>query len=328
MGEILELPGQQQLPVDRPCLVGVSGGCDSVTLLHLLHEAGHRELVVCHLDHGLRGEESDGDRRFVESLAAGYGYQSEVECIDVAHLAETSGESIEQAGRKARHRFFAGIAAVRGVCDVVLAHHADDQAETIMHNLLRGSGMRGLVGMRGSRKIEVDGVTLTLRRPLLGVRRAAIRDFAAKRGIVFREDASNARRECVRNRVRLDLLPHACDALGRDVVDAITRLGEQMRRDIEFMDQLAAAALLEAESLGSDEGLSVAVLRNQHPCLRVRVVSAWLARQGVRDLSAALLERIEVLLAEGSDVARENLPGGKWVRRRAGRLFIQQPREE
>lgn len=325
MASSADRPENLALPLGCTYLIGVSGGCDSVTLLHLLREAGHRDLVVCHLDHGLRGRESDEDRRLVEELAGRCGYDFEVGQVDVADLARRSGQSIEQAARGARHRFFARIAAARGIFDVVLAHHADDQAETILLNLLRGSGLRGLVGMEERKEMLVDGVPLVLRRPLLAMRRAMLRDIAEARGIRFREDSSNARRDCFRNRVRLDLLPLAREAAGRDVVGAIVRLGQSARRDVDLLDELTDAALAEARRGEAGQELSVCALRAQHPSLRVRVLAAWLAARGIPGLSGAVLARVEALLPAGADVARENLPGGRWVRRRGGRLFIQAP---
>lgn len=312
------------LPVGRPYLVGVSGGCDSVTLLHLLIDAGHRNLVVCHLDHGLRGEESDGDRCFVQRLAAKLGCSCEVEKMDVAELAKDAGESIQLAARRARHRFFARVAAFKNIPDVILAHHADDQAETIFVNLLRGSGLRGIAGMQSPKAMCVDNVSLVFHRPLLTVRRAAIRNSAALRKIEFREDSSNASRHYLRNRVRHDLLPAASEAADRDVVDAVVRLGTGLRDDVNFLDELVSEASVGARwGDGEDGALSVVALRSLHPSVRVRVLSAWLEANQIGEVSQGLLGRVDALLDEEASVARVNLPGGHWARRRGGKLFVQ-----
>ena len=127
-------------------MVGVSGGADSVALLHLLVAGGFRNLVVCHLDHCLRGRASTGDARFVRRLAEKLGLECEIGRIDVAERMAASRDSMETAARNARHGFFAECAVKHRCRRILLGHHADDQAETVLWNLLRGS--HGLKGMR------------------------------------------------------------------------------------------------------------------------------------------------------------------------------------
>src|ERR1035437_5044698 len=166
------------LPLERPAarhLVGVSGGADSVALLHLLVEGGSRNLVVCHLHHGLRGRDATADQHFTARLAKQLGLPFETGRVDVRKLAKASGESLETAARPARHEFFARCAKFHRCPRVILAHHADDQAETILWNLLRGS--HGLKGMSANQHIMAGGRQLVLFRPLLANRPAAPRDW-------------------------------------------------------------------------------------------------------------------------------------------------------
>ena len=151
-------------PVRQKKLIAVSGGRDSVALLHALHAAGHHRLVVCHLDHRLRGRASTGDAAWVKSLAAKMGLTCETAAADVKTLAATGGESLESAGRRARHTFFGACARIHRCRTVLTAHHADDQVETVLFNLFRGSS--GLRGMAAETEIIVPG----LRQPLRVVR--------------------------------------------------------------------------------------------------------------------------------------------------------------
>ncbi len=130
------------------CLIGVSGGRDSVALLHALVEHGFRRLVVCHLDHGLRGNAGRADARFAASMAAKYDLPFELGRVSVPALVRAGKQSIETAARDARFAFFAGVAARRRCRQVLLAHQADDQIETLLFNLFRGTGPAGLAGMR------------------------------------------------------------------------------------------------------------------------------------------------------------------------------------
>ncbi|HXR03735.1 MAG TPA: tRNA lysidine(34) synthetase TilS [Verrucomicrobiae bacterium] len=193
----------------RKILVAVSGGLDSMTLLHLLHalSARHRwKLAVAHFNHRLRGRSSDADERLVRQTAAAMGLPVVIERADVKRFAEKSKLSIEMAARKLRHEFFARAANGRGIRIVALAHHADDQVELFFLRLLRGAGGEGLAGMKWRSPSPVDG-KITLVRPLLGETRAKLLEFARENKICFREDATNARLDAPRNRIRQELLP-------------------------------------------------------------------------------------------------------------------------
>ena len=188
--------------------VAVSGGADSVCLLHLLRELGPRwelKLEVLHLDHQLRGEESRGDAGFVRETAAGLGLAAVVRAVDVRGLSRESRENVEQAGRRARREFFLGMLREGRLDRVALGHTRSDQAETVLFRFLRGSGSAGLAGMR---PVTREGLV----RPLLEIDRCEVLEYLRERGIGWREDSSNLDRSFARNRIRHELLP----ALARD----------------------------------------------------------------------------------------------------------------
>ena len=194
--------------------VAVSGGADSVCLLHVLRELAPRwdlRLTVLHLDHKLRGEESREDAAFVRDMAASAGLPFEFGETDVAAICRQTGENLEQAGRAARLEFFRGFLKAGALDRVALGHTRSDQAETVLFRFLRGSGTAGLAGVR---PVTGDGIV----RPLLEIERPEIEQYLRDRGIAWRIDSTNASRTFARNRIRHELLP----ALTRDWNPALT----------------------------------------------------------------------------------------------------------
>lgn len=303
----------------RPCVVGVSGGVDSVVLLDVLRRAVMTPLVIAHVNHGLRGEASDADEAFVRALAVQYGCACETVHVDVAQRAQVEKASLETAGRQVRRAFFAEVAARHGASAVFLAHHADDQAETILMNLLRGAGLRGLGGMRERAACG----SLWLLRPLLGVRRQEIVAYAEARGLQWREDATNASREPLRNRLRHEALPFLSQLAGRDVVPLLGRSATLLAEEEAWLESLAAGELTRRQR--QDGALPVAPLRALAVPLCRRVLRHWLRQAGVPDVGAAEVEAAWEVLASSSKPASANLPGGRRVRRREGVLFLDTP---
>jgi len=213
---------------------GVSGGADSVALLSLLcalrPELGLR-LVACHVNHGLRGEESDRDEAFVRQLCGRLGVECRVLRIDAAALAKASGRSVEEAARDARYAFFAQAAGERG--KTATAHTASDNAETVLLNLCRGTGLRGLCG--------IPPVRGSIVRPLIACTRAETEAWCRSQGLGWVEDSTNAADEYARNRLRHHVLPTLRGqnpAFDRSV-EAMTR---RLRRDADYLDQQARQA--------------------------------------------------------------------------------------
>jgi len=312
-------------PPRRRYLVGLSGGRDSVVLLDILHRLKYRNLVLCHLNHRLRGQASAADARLAARLANDYGYPVEAATRDVRALARARKASLETAARAARLEFFAESGAKWRCRRLFLAHHAGDQVETILMNFFRGAGGAGLKGMRAASIQQVGRSRLELLRPLLEVTREEITAYAVARGLLFRDDASNESGDCLRNRVRHELLPAIDRVFGRNTRAAVRRAAEIA--DAEEAWLAALADKLRAEA-ADGEGLSTKCLLEIPPAAQRRVLLGWLRAQGVPDTGFDLVESLRGLLLPGSPTAKLNLPGGTHARRRAGRLFIDRSGQE
>jgi tRNA(Ile)-lysidine synthase len=308
-------PAFRDLPSHAPLLVGVSGGRDSVTLLHLLVWAGFHNLAVCHLDHGLR-EDSAGDARFVDQLASTLGLQSLQSRQQVAAYARHHHLSIEAAGRRARHAFFAEASEKFGTHRVLLAHHADDQVETVLAHLLRGAGSRGLSAMRPIQTLQTGSTRLELVRPMLAIWRNEIDSLIAAENLPFREDPSNSSPKHRRNRIRHELLPFLDNLLGSSTRTALWRTAELLRSEDAFLEsQLTISP--------SESALEVKALRALPEALQRRTLHRWLASHPLGEVSFAMVESVRQLLL--SPRAKCNLPKGHHARRRAGKIWIQPP---
>ncbi len=224
---------------DVTVVVAVSGGADSVALLRALTALrlpGAGRLLVGHLNHQLRGGESDEDESFVRQLA------DSVQCPCFVGkteqpLPQVAPDGLEAAAREARFRFLRQLADRHGARYVALGHTADDQAETILHRILRGTGMAGLAGMRPTRRLSE---LTTLVRPLLGVCREQLRGYLRDTGQSHRNDSSNDDLDFTRNRIRHDLIPQLARQYNPKVGEALIRLGRHADQAQRIVDQLVA----------------------------------------------------------------------------------------
>ncbi|MEP6664129.1 MAG: tRNA lysidine(34) synthetase TilS [Verrucomicrobiota bacterium] len=222
-------------------LVAVSGGVDSMVLLHLLDEvrSGHDwKLCVAHFNHQLRGRNSDGDEQFVKKIAAKLKLKFVAGRGDVKKMARQKKISVEMAARQMRHEFLAKTAKKAGIKTVALAHHADDQVELFLLRLLRGTGTDGLGGMNWQSLSPADP-SLHLVRPLLNQTKETLREYALARKIPFREDASNVSPAFLRNRIRHEVIP-ILKTLQPALDKIILRTMEIAGRDARFISAVAA----------------------------------------------------------------------------------------
>lgn len=222
-------------------LVAVSGGLDSMVLLHvlvLLAKSHGWKLAVAHFNHQLRGQSSGADERLVKATAARLGLRFHVGRGDVKSLSRKNGVSIEMAARELRHAFLAKAARQTRCRVVALGHHADDQVELFFLRLLRGAGGEGLAGMKWKTFSPVDR-KLTLVRPLLNQKKATLAEFATDSCVSFREDASNRSSDILRNRVRLDLLPLLRRRFHSAVDKSVSRLMEIVGAEADVVLEIA-----------------------------------------------------------------------------------------
>ena len=244
-------------------LVAVSGGLDSMVLLHvlaLLAKSVGWKLVVTHFNHQLRGRSSDADERLVKEAAAKLGMAFHVGRGDVKAHSRKSGFSIEMSARELRHAFLAKVAR-RARCRVIaLAHHADDQVELFFLRLLRGAGGEGLGGMKWESNSPADR-EITLVRPLLDIEKSTLAKFAKQTGISFREDSSNRCTDILRNRVRLELLPLLRQRFHPAVDKSVARVMEIVSAEAEAVSALAEGWRAKNKRAGEFKRCSVAVQR-------------------------------------------------------------------
>ncbi len=312
-------------PEDR-LLVAVSGGTDSVALLHLLYRLGKSvglHLTVVHLDHCLRGEASCGDRRWVKELAGRLQLPFITGCREVEPVIKAGGYSLEEAARMVRYDFFREVSRQTGIGILALGHQADDQAETVLLRLLRGGRPAALAGMRPARK---EG-ELTLIRPLLPFWRDELVDFLHEIGEGWREDLTNRDSRFLRNRVRHQLLPLLESEYSPRCRELLVELAEREReRDDYLRRRLEARGRELLRETGEGPALDCCLFREAAALEQGEVLRSLLARAGItaphrRHFSA--LKR----LAGGQSGRRLDLPGLVSAYREGDLLFIAPRRE-
>ncbi|MBD0369541.1 MAG: tRNA lysidine(34) synthetase TilS [Pyrinomonadaceae bacterium] len=314
---------------DAHVIAAISGGADSVALLLALDELLRAErlcvsLTVAHLDHGLRASSGE-DSLWVENLARRLGYAFELERVPVGERAGKAQDNLEQAARRTRYEFLSRASRNNGARIVLTAHTMDDQAETVLLRLLRGSGAEGLGGMEPVRALG-EAPDVLLARPLLNwARRALTEEYCREREVDFRLDEMNEDEAFARVRVRRRLLPLMQGFNGR-VVEALARTAQLLREDARALNELAAQLLEEARTSSADgkRGLSIKALMSAHFSLRRRALRLWLVegRGDLRRLEMVHLMALERLLAGERGGRVVELPGGATVTRRKGCLFF------
>lgn len=297
-------------------VIAVSGGADSVSLLLVLSELARRrkisnELIVAHFDHGLRGEESRADAEFVRELAGSLGYEFELGRGRVAKKG-----NLEQNARLARYAFLAKTAERLNAFAVLTAHTLNDQAETFLLNLIRGSGPEGLAAMRAIRQLE--GAEAKLIRPMLRwAKREETEEFCLARGVNFRTDAMNRDPRFTRVRIRTELLPM--------LKTFNPKIVEQIARTANLMPAAKGESANAAAGENDASELRLALLRKMDgPGLR-NTLRQWIKanRGSLRGITHKHIEGVEQLVRSEKSGKVAELPAGTSVRRGSGKLFYE-----
>jgi tRNA(Ile)-lysidine synthase len=313
---------------DVTVLVAVSGGADSVALaraLASLKAGGDGRLILAHFNHRLRGAESDADQAFVADLAS----KLEIELIagDAAGDlgSHGSGEGLEGAARQARYDFLSQAAAKSGARYIATAHTADDQVETVLHNILRGTGLAGLAGIPRFRRLSE---TATLIRPFLDVTRAEVIEYLQALNQSYRDDSTNQRSDYTRNRIRLQLLPLLENDYNPRVRQAILRIAQIADQAGDFLSQ-EADRLLQSAARPVPGGieLNTAPMAHAHPAvIRQALMQVW-QEQGwpQQDMSFDKWELLVELVQRPKDnglAETQMLPGRVHAQRHSGQLQL------
>ncbi len=261
-------------------VVGVSGGADSMALLHLLHtRRGELGITVaaCHVNHRLRGEESDRDEQFVRSFCADRQIPLTVCALNLPAV-QKKHESTEECARRERYRCFGEQEG-----KIATAHTASDNAETVLLNLLRGTGTKGLCG--------IPPVRGQIIRPLLRCTREEIEAYCQKNGIGYVTDSTNLSESYTRNRIRKNMIP-ALKEFNPSLIEGLSRMTESVYADNVFLEKTARAA---AERCKTEDGFSRSLLSGLEPAILSRVVSALLTENGIEPSHLRITECIRII---------------------------------
>lgn len=331
-----ELTAEGLLSSDDAVVIGVSGGPDSMALLHMLLDFNQTlgwklKLHVAHLNHQLRGDEAEEDAAFVQAAADSLQLPCAIDTCDITRIANEESAGIEEIGRRERYIFFERVCLQVGAKVIALGHHADDNAETILQRILRGTGLRGLAGIRRSRLLGPDS-DIRVVRPLLRMTRQDLRKYLSNTGIAYREDRTNAFDEPMRNRIRNNILPQLEADVNPQVRDALTRLGEQASWFQEHMQETVQRTF---ETLIVSRTDQVLTLNADALARKSRFVQTELIRLayrsfglGEQDLSFAHLVSAVDLLADPGSGKQTQLPGGMTIEKRYHRLIFSLPTDE
>lgn len=315
---------QAMLKGGEHLLLAVSGGPDSTALLHAMQRLAPRydlRLTVAHLNHGLRGAESDRDEAFVRGLCLAMGVGCICRKIAAGALGGVCGHSLEEAAREARYRFLVEAAEGCRADKIATGHHRDDQAETLLINLLRGSGPDGLKGILPVR----DGRII---RPLIGVDRARILSYLERNDVPSVQDSSNGESRFLRNRIRNELLPLLTERYNPQLAQTLSQTAEIMRRESDCLQQLVQQCLTAWGIHAGDQKVSVPLrpFGELHEGLQGRIIKSLTAGSGQqrRGIAYRHVQAVLQLIAKPSPGGSLHLPGNLRIEKTGDHLTITQ----
>lgn len=310
-------------------LVGLSGGADSVVLLHALVHIGqdyNLKIYIAHIDHMFRGEESKGDMKFCLDMAESMGLTAFCEEKNIPRIAKEKGISSEEAARIERYEFFFRVARENSINKIAVGHTIDDQAETVLMRMIRGSGMSGLRGMDPVK--EMKGMTVI--RPLIGVTRREIEDFIREQGVKYRHDSSNEEVVFTRNKVRHELIPYLEDRFNPNIKEVLVNMAENLRAEDDFLDKFSSRKfkIMSKKNRSGDISVDMGKFKKQPAAIRKRIV-----RSALRELKGDLRrftyqhwKEIEELLGARPVNSIVDLPGGIDIKKEKGVIVFKRPK--
>ena len=304
-------------------LVAVSGGPDSVALLHRLMELREEfqlRLEVAHLQHGIRGDDAREDARFVAELAQQLGLPFHLKEVSLPRIKSAAGKgNLEALARDERYGFFAELVRHRGLCKVATAHTRDDQAETLLMWFLRGSGMKGLGGMAPLHQRNSAGLELTIIRPLLATSKTEVLNYLSEKCQRFRRDRTNQEPTLLRNWIRLELLPKIHERIDGRLSERLSRQAEILRDEEQWIAHWVHDSL---QKIRDGSEMRRDLLLSQPVAVQRRVLRLWIAetRGNLRGLDFVHVEKLRRLIELGPPQGRLALPGGWEVAREYDQL--------
>lgn len=311
-------------------IAAVSGGPDSMALLHMLLRMAKAQpfrLIAAHVNHRFRGAESDAEAKLVAQTAENWGIPLEAAAIDVPLFIEETGMNAQAAARQKRYEFLLQTAARHGAGHLLLGHHADDQAETVLMRVLRGTGVSGLAGIPYRRKIN----KVELIRPLLRITKGELLAYCERNGVPYALDSSNGNRHYFRNVVRLDLLP-MLEGHNPRLKESLIRLADLAASDDDYLES-EAARFLDETAIRSGEGFQVVRRRfgSFHIALQRRMIKLILkcCANGWQSLAFQQIEAILEAMNDNSAAVTRLDVGGGWVFvREYDKVYIGPPQPE
>ena len=280
----LIVPGQR-------ILVALSGGADSVALFHILHKAARKynfKLIAAHLNHCIRGKEADEDEKWVKWFCRKLKHRCITGRINVPVFAEKRKLSIETAGREIRYKFLSEVARKVDADVIATAHHADDQAETVLMRFLRGAGTKGLSGIQPA--ILYDGFPVV--RPLLETDKQEVLRYLKRNNLIWREDSTNAEASYLRNKIRHKLIPYLEKNFNSQIKRIIFETSFSIKEDYDLISKIVQDAYRE------NKKLSVKEINELHPALQKRIILQAIIekKKSLKDIESSHIKEILKLL--------------------------------
>ena len=295
-----------RLAPSSPILVGFSGGADSSALLDILVEYGKKydaHIYAAHINHGIRGEEADRDELFCRERCQSLGVELFVLRADVPSIARDLGESIETAARRVRYDFFSSIMKEKDIRILATAHNANDNLETIVFNLARGTALSGLMGIPQTRECK-EGVIV---RPILKMTREDILSYCEKKGLSFVCDSTNTDTEYTRNKIRAEIIPRLCE-INTEAVKNAARLSSALRADSECLNDMTDRFLNESRQ---ENAIALKKLNDAPQAISTRaIVETYKRISGYQSLERVHVDAVSELSAKAVAHSSVDLPHG------------------